>query len=197
MSRIQVFAAIFAVLSSFSLSAQIRPPVESGLRSDLLKVVAEFPVQFTGIRGDVVGRNPQTTEYHSKINVSGARECNIVEYSSGNKPVYSWHAVMHTGENFGPAARKYRWLYNQVKGNNSLQHDDPLNLTGKFEEPSESRGFAVTTLSLDKPPAAYQNLRIDVSLQFEFPVWKVELLVYEKAQETATDENDEEDTEET
>ncbi|RPD50971.1 MULTISPECIES: hypothetical protein [Chitinophagaceae] len=160
--------------------AQIRFPVPTGIRADLQKVVDDYPAQFAAIRGEVVDRNPQSTEYRSKIKIADADHCSIIAYSSGSKPVYSWQALLYTTEDYVAAAKKYKWLYQQIKGANLFYLKDQYTLRGNYQEADESRGFAVSTLALVAPPTQYQKLRVDVSMQFEFPEWKVQLLVYDK-----------------
>lgn len=164
-------------------NAQFKLPVHLGIRGDLQKVVAEYPTNFQGIRGDLVDRNPQSSEFVSRLKVGDARHCSIISYSTGTRPVYSWQALMFVSEDFEAAAKKYKALFQQVKGANLYYLKDQYTLKGKMEEADESRGFSVSTLLLDAPPTAYEKLRIDVSLQFEFPEWKVMLLVYEKERE--------------
>lgn len=184
MRRTGFFALLMAtLLCCAAASAQIKLTPLSGLQSDLQKVVAEYPIQFAGIRGEIVDQNPQSTEYRSRLSLKGAEHCSIVAYSSGIKSVYSWQALMFVGEDFEAAAKKYKWLYNQLKGANLYHVKDQYTLRGDYQEADESRGFSISTLSLVHPPAAYQKLRVDVSLQFEFPEWKVQLLVYEKERE--------------
>jgi hypothetical protein len=170
------------LITQFSF-AQIRFPVPTGIRADLQKVVDEYPAQFAAIRGEVVDRNPQSTEYRSKVKVANAPQCSIIAYSSGSKPVYSWQALVYATEEYDAAAKKYRWLYQQIKGANLFYLKDQYTLRGSYQEADESRGFAVSTLALVSPPTAYQKLRVDVSMQFEFPEWKVQLLVYDKERE--------------
>jgi hypothetical protein len=52
-----------------------------------------------------------------------------------------------------------------------------------LEEPDESRIFTTSVLAPTAPPQPLKKLRIEVALQFEFPEWKVNLLVYEKERE--------------
>lgn len=183
MRRIRTICLSILCTYCLSAQAQVRLLPASSLQSGLQKIVADFPLQFAGIRGELVDRNPQSTEYRSKLSVSGAEQCSVIAYSSDEKPVYSWQALMYRSEDFEEAAKKYKWLYQQVKGANIYYVRDQYTLRGDYQEADESRGFAVSTLSPVRPPVAYQKLRVDVSLQFEFPEWKVQLSVYEKERE--------------
>ena len=175
--------ALFLFAHLFYASAQLKLPVNSSLRSDFQKIMAEYPEHFEGIRGDVINQNPQTIEYASQLKLADAEECIITKYSSGAKPVYSWQALILTSENFEAAYKKYKWVFNQLKGMNIYYVRDQYTLRGNFEEADESRKFTNSVLAPVSPPEPLKKLKIDVALEFEFPEWKVKLLVYEKERE--------------
>jgi hypothetical protein len=164
-------------------ASQVHLPLASSIRHEFQKVVAEYPRQFSSIKGHVINENPQTIEYLSQLQLSGAELCFITRYSSGSKQVYSWQAVMFTSEDFEAADKKYQWLFKQLKGMNIFHVKDQYTLKGQFETASESRKFTTSTLSVASPPEPYEKLKVEVALQYEFPEWKVNLLVYEKERE--------------
>lgn len=168
-------------------NAQLKLPLKgnanSGLRNDLQKVVEAFPHQFQEIRGQVVANNPQTVEYASLVKPDGAQETMIVKYSSEVKPVYSWQSVLLTTEDYEEAAKKYKTVYHQLEGMNVKYVVDKYTLRGEYEAPDESRGFATSVLAPAHPPAALKKLRVEVSMQYEFPEWKVNIMVFEKEKE--------------
>jgi hypothetical protein len=145
--------------------------------------VEAYPHQFSNIKGDVLAENPQTVEYASSVKPSGAQETMIVKYSSLLKPVYSWQSVMLITEDYEEAVKKYKWLYNQLKGMNVKYVADLYTLRGVYEQPDESRKFTTSIFTPANPPQALKKLKIEVSMQFEFPEWKVSVLVYEKERE--------------
>ncbi|HYH14262.1 MAG TPA: hypothetical protein VD794_03525 [Flavisolibacter sp.] len=182
-----ILLAATALCLSAIVHAQLKIPLKSnshaGLRNDLQKVVESFPHQFQEIRGVVVAKNPQTVEYASLVNPAGSRETMIVKYSTDLKPVYSWQTVLLTTEDYEDAAKKYKAVYNQLKGMNVKYIVDNYTLRGEYEAPDESRGFATSILTPAHPPAALKKLKVEVSMQFEFPEWKVSVMVYEKEKE--------------
>jgi hypothetical protein len=60
---------------------------------------------------------------------------------------------------------------------------DQYTLRGVFEEADESKKFSTSILTVTSPPTPLKKLKVEVSLLFEFPEWKVNLLVYEKERE--------------
>jgi hypothetical protein len=99
------------------------------------------------------------------------------------KPIYSWQALMFNSEDYEAASKKYKWLFNQLRGLNIFYVNDQYTLKGEFEEPDESRKFTTSILAPVAPPLPLRKLKIEVALLFEFPEWKVNLLVYEKERE--------------
>jgi hypothetical protein len=178
---------VIAFLLATTVHAQIKIPLKannaSGLRNDLQKVVEAFPHQFQEIRGNEVSTNPQSVEYASLVKPAGAQEATVVKYSSGTKPVYSWQSVLLTTEDFEEAAKKYKTVFNQLKGMNITYVVDKYTLHGKYEAPSEEVGFSTSVLTPAYPPAALKKLKVEVSIQFEFPEWKVTVAVFEKEKE--------------
>ncbi len=171
------------VLTCQLTKAQFKLPINNAFRNDVQKVVEAYPHQFAAIRGEVVVKNPQCVEYASLLKPNGAQESVIMQYSSSHKPVYSWQAVMLTTEDFEEAAKKYKWLYGQLKGLNVKYVADMYTLRGAYETPEESRKFTTSVLTLQAPPTPLQKLKVEVSMQFEFPEWKVSMTIFEKERE--------------
>ena len=166
--------------------SQLKFPINTAFQNDVQKVVAEFPNRFLSLMGSVVATNPQTVEYTSLVAVPNAESCTITRYSSDVKPIYSWQAVMLRTEDFVEAAKKYNWLFHQLKGMNVRYVVDQYTLTGTYAPPTEEKKFSVSELTVIRPPEALQKLRIEVAMQYEFPEWKVIVQVFER--ERADDE---------
>ncbi len=184
----QLHLTLFCAILVFTSSAQFRNissriTLTNGIRSDIQKVVADFPYQFQSIRGEIIDRNPQSIEYASTLHVGNLGQCSVIQYSSGIRAIYSWQALMLVSEDYETAAKKYKSVFQQLKGANVYYVKDQYTLKGDYDAADESRGFATSTLTLADPPIPLQKLRIDVNLQFEFPQWKVFLIVYEKERE--------------
>ena len=182
MKRLNPILFLF-IIHSISASAQLKLPINNSIKSDLQRIVTEYPHQFESIRGNILNQNPQTIEYVSDLKVGDAKECTIIKYSSGLKPIYSWQGVMFISEDFEEASKKYKWIFNQLKGLNIFYVKDQYTLKGSFEEADESRKFTNSVLAPVAPPDPLKKLKIEVALLFEFPEWKVNLLVYEKERE--------------
>ena len=179
---------LLACAAAFTSRAQLRPPATfNSFKQDIQKVVAAYPHGFTAITGDVVEQGPQTISYASLVVPKGAQESTVTRYSAELKKIYSWQAVMLTTEDFEDAVTKYKSLYVQLKGMNVQYVADDYTLGGSYEAPAEARKFTSSTLYLIRPPEALKKLRIEVTMQFQFPDWKVGIVVYDKEKED--DEN--------
>lgn len=172
---------LFPALSS---QAQFRVPVSNNdLRTNLQAIISDFPSHFSTLRGDTLAENPQTIEYSSLLSFSGASENSIIQYKS-TRPVYSWQATLLTTEEFEEAEKKYRWLFNQLKVMTiKLDNGYSFSLDGQFDEASESKKFCGSVFKMTPNNSQLPKLKIEAAMQFEFPEWKVNLLVYEKEKE--------------
>lgn len=181
-AKLAVAASLF--LFSHSASAQLKLPLKNNaLRTDLQQVIDDFPKEFATLKGGVQAENPQTVEYQSQLKFSGSENCVITRYT-GAKAIYSFQAVMLTTEDFDEAVKKYKWLFSQLKGMTvKVSRDYTFSLAGDYESPEESRKFTSSVLRMLPSAVNLPKLKIEVSLQFEFPEWKVNLLVYEKERE--------------
>ncbi|MGZ8544602.1 MAG: hypothetical protein ACXWV0_04865 [Flavisolibacter sp.] len=170
--------------AQFKLSRLPRVPVTNNeLRINLQKVIADFPNHFSELRGDTLEVNPQTIEYSSRLDFSMAPINTIMEYRS-LEPRYSWQAQISTTEEFEEASQKYDWLCKQLKVMTiKLDGGYTFSLNGDYEAPDETLGFCSSIYKLTPNASNMPRLKIEVTMQFEFPEWKVNLVVYEKERE--------------
>jgi hypothetical protein len=174
------FSLVFLVSGLIS-NAQFKIPVTNNeLRGNLSKVISEFGNQFSEIKGPVTNENPQTTEYSSTLKFEGAEDNVITEYK-GIKSIYSWQATLLTTEDFEEANKKYKWLCNQLKVMTvTIDGHYSYSLDGKIDPAVESKAFSSSIFTLMPAASNLPRIRIEAGLQFQFPEWKVQLLVYEK-----------------
>jgi len=176
--------ATAAFLASITSQAQFKLPVTNNdLRNNLQKIIIDFPTHFAKLRGDTLVENPQTIEFASLLDFKGAQENSITEYKSA-RPVYSWQALLLTTEDYAEAEKKYKWLYNQLKVMTvKLDGGYTFTFDGQYVAPDESRKFSNTVFKLLPNASNMPKLKVEASMQFEFPEWKVSLLVYERERE--------------
>jgi hypothetical protein len=176
---------------SLNAAAQLKLPTlktssdsKNLLKADLQKIVADYPNGFTTYTGEVMAENPQTVEYQSLLTPAGAESSAIVQYASKNKPVYSWQAVMLTTDSYEEAAKKYKAVFNQVKGANvQFNASRSYFLQGTYNEPTDSKRFTNSMLNFSTREQPMAKLKVEVNMVYVFPEWKVNLLVYERERE--------------
>lgn len=185
MKVIKPMLLLFATACFFQSNAQLRLPGTGNpdVKNALEKVIAEFPKDFAGLKGEVIINNPQTVEYESLLSFKTA-EKNVIIQHSGNKPIYSWQAQMFTVEEFDAAAKKYKTLYSQLKNMSiRLNRDYDYSLYGEYDKPDESKKFSSTVFNLLPNASNLPKVKVELSMQYELLEWKIYLLVYQKEKE--------------
>lgn len=182
-----VFVLSFFACIAFSLATQAQlklPGFSNGdVRQALEKVLTDFPKNFSTLKGDVLDTDPQSVEYASLLLFKTAEKNSITQYS-GNQPVYSWQALMLTTEEFSAAEKKYKSLYKELKSPSlTLNRDYNYGLEGEYDAPDESRKFASTLFHLTPHASNLPNVKVELSMQYDFPEWKVSLAVYQRERE--------------
>jgi len=176
--------AIGLFMAGFQSHAQLKFPVTNNeLRNNLSRVISDFPSQFSALKGDTISSSPQTIEFATRLDFKEAENNSIIEYKSAHNPIYSWQAVLLNTEDFEEASKKYKWLYNQLKVMTVKLEEYSFTLSGEYDAPDESKKFSSSIFKLTPNASNLPKLKIEASMQFEFPEWKVSLLVYERERE--------------
>lgn len=166
-------------------NAQINlPSSPNPIQPELEKVIKDYFNHFMNIRGEEIGQNPQSTEYHSSITIKGAEECSVTKYSSTKNEVWSWQAVMLTTEEFETAKKKFKTLYSQVN-DLAVHFEDQLacSFKGNYEIPSEAKKFTSVIFSDQTKNETVRPLRIELTLEYKLTEWEIKILVYGKERE--------------
>jgi len=183
-----VKALVLFTISALILTAsnaQINlPSSPNSIQPELEKVIQDYFNHFMNIKGEEIGQNPQSTEYHSSITIRGAEECSVTKYSSAKNEVWSWQAVMLTIDEFETAKKKFHSLYSQV--NNLAVHvEDQLTCSfkGDYEMPTEAKKFTSVVFSAQTKNEKVKPVRIELTLEYKLLEWEIKILVYGKERE--------------
>lgn len=152
--------------------------------AEMKKVIRDYPHNYQSMRGNTLDENPQYSNYECSLKIPGAESVNISRYSSDQKEVYSWQAVMLTTEDFETARAKFKSLY--ARFNNmavKMDYGVTFYLKGKYIDPTEERSFTSALMRFELPDGITKKMILEVTMQFEFPEWKVKILIYEKERE--------------
>lgn len=178
-----------ALVLAVTCQAQVFTANKEGgnFAASMKKVIESAAKNYEPIRGEVLLQNPQTTEYQSVLQPGLAVETRIIEYSSTHGAVYSWQSIFLRSEEYTEAEKKYKSVFNQLKGMDVTYVVDNYTLSGKMEIPNESKKLTTSTLTLVGPPKSLSKLRVEVTLQFEFPEWVVLVNIYDKEKDDKAD----------
>lgn len=187
MKKLTAFAFFlsFLLVIGFNTAAQFKLPGLSNpdLRQALEKVLADYPRNFSTLKGEILNTNPQTVEYASLLLFKSAEQ-NIITKYSGKLPVFSWQAQMLTAEEYAPAEKKYRSLYKDLKNLTlTLNRDYSYGLDGSYDAPDDSKKFSGSLFRLSPHASHLPRVMVELSLRYEMPEWKVYLTVYQKERE--------------
>jgi hypothetical protein len=177
------FTICTLVLTTSNEQIKLRP-VANPIQPELEKVVKDYFNHFVNIRGEEIGQNPQSTEYHSTIMIKGAEECSITKYSSTKDDVWSWQAVMFTTEEFETAKKKFKLLFSQVN-NMAVQFENhaACSFKGDYETPTEEKQFTGVVFSAQTKNEIAGPLKIELTLEYKLLEWEIKILVYGKERE--------------
>lgn len=168
------------LLIQHTSTAQFKQTRSSGdLSADLKKVILDHPNQFRNIIGDAIIENPQSTDYRCTLAIDGAEECYITKYSSDEKAIYSWQALMLTTENFNEAKRKFKYLFDRFNNMSVVSSW----LKGTYEAPVEEKRFTSVIFSITPSDVSSEKLKVEIVMQNEGMEWKVRVLVYDRERE--------------
>jgi len=173
-----------ALCTSLPVFSQFKLPGTKDFTSDIKAVIRDYPHNYEKMRGSVQSQSPQQTDYESSLKITGAESVTISRYSADNKEIYSWSAVMLTTEDFEVAKGKFKTLF--ARFNNmavKMDYGVTFYLKGKYLEPIEERGFTSSLFRFELPDRATRKMILELSMQYEFPEWKVKILIYERDRE--------------
>ena len=172
---------LFSNLSQSQITLKL--PATSPLPGEIKQLVADYPNHFSNILGDVIEKNPQSTDYNCSVKITGAEKSTITIYSSDKKTICGWEGLMLTTENFEDAKKKYKTLYTQLNNLAASSGDGDFRFKGNYDAPVEEKKFAGSVLTPDKKSNPFSKLKLEISLQYELMEWKVRLLIYDKERE--------------
>lgn len=175
-----LFIITIAPFLGFAQSKLLTPKKKiASVKNDIEKVSRDFYLDFNNLKGDTIFQASNTTMFASKVIPDGALQSVITKYESPKS--YSWQATMFKNESFEEAVLKYKEYFEQLNGANFTFVDKTTHkLSGVYDTPDEGRGFASSKLAYEGDNHDLQLFKIEISLSYLFPVWIVEILMYEK-----------------
>jgi hypothetical protein len=146
----------------------------------LQKVIGDYPNHLKNIKGDMIRQDIQTIDYVSKVEIPGAVQCIVIQYSPAKEEIYSWKCLMFESDDFEAIKTRYKELYDQIKNTIiKIRGQKPTILIGSYGLPEEERKFCSSPFHLLPAMAEMQNLTVELTIQHIVTEWKIELIVYE------------------
>ncbi len=173
-------------LSTFSIAQSQIKNGSTSIRSQLEKVVQQFPNDFSSLKGEPLPNEPQTIQYASTVAIPGALDTRIVGYPSKKKIYWIWESKLFAAEEFEKFKKQYKAYYNDIAGRTlmiktSISKFVPSNA---YEEPSEDFRFLTNQFQFEKDQEDYKNLVIDLIAEYANFEWVIYLRVYDKEKDS-------------
>lgn len=180
--------AINLIIFSFCLysaKAQLLFKPNAAVQQALKTVLNDFPNRLQNITGVLVQEDVESSAYNSTIQFPGAENCTVTQYKSQKDKNRSWQAILPEVDNFAAAKKQYRDLFLQIK-NMQLHlpgNDKTTAVKAVYDEPKEEKKFAGSIFRIDNSDEMYNDVKIEVALQYTITGWQVSVLVYNKKED--------------
>jgi hypothetical protein len=166
------------LLISFSGKALLAQDVYPDLNKSLETVIRSFPAALADVKGELIQSRGQTSEYRSKLTITGASAATITEQQMIGRKILSWKTVLYSGTDIEDIKIKYSEVFKQL--NNSIiksGSDKPFILSGKFREPFLAK-TAVSHFALLPSTGELKDIKVDLILDRNGKMFLVYLNVY-------------------
>ena len=174
----KVYLLLWFAANSFALHAQ--GVFSTKTTAALQKVIADYPNRFKNIKGDRVSEHPRAVDYKSRVEIAGAVNCILTQYSTNAKDQYSWTCELFQFAGFEEAKTSYYDLYNQIRNTIiKIEGEKPFILNGKYEAPDGEKKATTVRFEFLPAPDAMQQLKVELILQYT-TTWKIVLTVYDQ-----------------
>ncbi len=156
---------------------------KNSFRATLTSIVNDYPNQFKNLLGDLLVENPQSTDFSSKLNISGAVSSVITKYSAAGIDVYSWEALILITDDFAAASKKFTSLFGSINNLTATLEGRNVVFKGASLNPIEEKKFSSIRFQLADTNSKYKKLKIELLLEAAMLEWTVRVLIYETERE--------------
>lgn len=174
----KIYLLLWFAVSSASLHAQ--GVFSTKTTAALQKVIEDYPNRFKNIKGDRLSEHTRATDYKSRIEIAGAVNCIVTQYSATPRDRYSWRCELFRSADFEQAKTSFHDFYNQICNTIiKIEGEKPFILNGKYEVPDGEKKATTVRFGLLPAPGIVQQLKIELTLHYQ-EGWKVLLVVYDQ-----------------
>lgn len=175
------FMLLAMMMTSLTVFSQTSPALKKNTSfvTALNEIVQEYYKNFESSKGEMINESVGVTSFESKVTLPGALSSIITKYTPPES--YSWEARMDETDEYEVAAQKYNQYYRQLSSTKlSPGGFEKIRLIGYYDAPDEGRSFASSQLKLESTKDGRDNFFINLSMQYEFPIWSIIISMYEK-----------------
>ncbi len=145
----------------------------------LKKVIEDYPNHFHNIKGDRLAEHAQETDFKSKVEVPGAINCVVTQYST-KKDTYSWRCELFTSEDFDKAKSRFSELFKEIHNTIiKVEGEKPFILNGTYETPEGDKKLTAILFQLLPASGNMQQLKVELLLEHDTG-WKIILSVHDR-----------------
>lgn len=167
-------------LAACSPSLQAQGVFSTKTTAALQKVIEDYPNRFKNIKGDRLSEHTRAVDYKSRVEIAGAVNCIITQYTATPKDRYSWSCELARSLEFEQAKASFHDLYGQISNTIiKIEGEKPFILNGKYEAPAGEKKPTTVRFELLSAPEAVQHLKVELTLQYTTE-WKIILTVYDQ-----------------
>ena len=176
---------VILLISALPMVSPAQGVFSNSASAALQTVIGDYPNRFRNIKGDVLNKDPQSTDYISKVQIPGSVKTVITGYTAeAGREMYSWRCLMFESEDFDIVSRRYRELHAQIRNSIiKIEGEKPFILNGNYEIPDEGKKFTTSAFYLLPASGDMKKLKIELTMEYYVTEWKVALLVYDQEQE--------------
>ncbi|WP_315818931.1 hypothetical protein [Paraflavitalea speifideaquila] len=152
----KIFLLLWFAACSASLQAQ--GVFSTKTTAALQKVIEDYPNHFKNIKGDRLSEHTRAVDYKSRVEIAGAVNCIVTQYTATPRDQYSWSCELARSAEFEQAKASFRELYNQISNTIiKIEGEKPFILNGKYEAPVGEKSRLLCALNYYRPPKRYSN----------------------------------------
>lgn len=177
--------SVAIALSVFTFAQQSASSTPNSLPKAIGVILGDVRHNFHTINGELIVSQAGGDDYTCLVAVPGALSSWITRYSSEEDTTASWQAKMYESEDFNAAAARYKELYRQLKGCSVRTVDgSAFFMNGEWSAPREANKFTVSTLRVITGDEHYKNVKMELEMLYQFPLWVINIHIGSKKKDT-------------
>ena len=169
----------FLLISVCSFSQFHLTALNNNVNNVLEKVIEDFPNHFKNIRGSVIDKDVQATNYNCSVNIPGTDSSIIIQNGNDTDNIFSWKEMVFETDDFEKAKQKFHEYFMKIKGTSIKTNNANINFNADYTAPDDAKQFASIIFQAHPETAQFKNVMIDLDMQYVLDGWQINISVYE------------------